>query len=86
MSKESVMAEYPDLSIGQSETVTPETTTETALWPGWRESGHHQPGWRRNHTAVKEDKILPMLLAFAEPPSPLAADGVEQLEKLLSEN
>ena len=37
-------------------------------------------------TAVKEDKILPMLLAFAEPPSPLAIDGVEQLKKFLSEN
>ena len=37
-------------------------------------------------TAVKGDKILPMLLAFAEPPSPLAADGVEQLKKFLSEN
>ncbi|MEY8209636.1 hypothetical protein [Corynebacterium sp. MNWGS58] len=36
-------------------------------------------------TAVKEDKILPMLLAFAEPPSPLAIDGVEQLKKFLSE-
>ena len=31
-------------------------------------------------TAVKEDKILPMLLAFAEPPAPLAIDGVEQLK------
>lgn len=37
-------------------------------------------------TAVKEDKILPMLLAFAELLSPLAIDGVEQLKKFLSEN
>lgn len=37
-------------------------------------------------TAVKEDKMLPMLLAFAEPPSPLAIDGVEQLKKFLSDN
>ena len=35
-------------------------------------------------TAVKEHKILPMLLAFAEPPS--AIDGVEQLKKFLSKN
>ena len=37
-------------------------------------------------TAVKEDKMLSMLLAFAEPPSPLAIDGVEQLKKFLSDN
>lgn len=31
LSKESIMAEEPDLIIGQSETVNPETTIETAL-------------------------------------------------------
>lgn len=34
-------------------------------------------------TAVREDQILPLELAFAEPPTPLAVDGAEQLEAFL---
>lgn len=36
-------------------------------------------------TAVRDDAILPMLLSYAEPPGPLAVDGLEQLAGYLEE-
>lgn len=36
-------------------------------------------------TAVKEGKIIPMLLAQAEPPTPMAVDGLERLHDALKE-
>ncbi|QGU05629.1 ABC transporter substrate-binding protein [Corynebacterium comes] len=36
-------------------------------------------------TAVKNQTIFPMLLSFAEPPSPLAVDGLEKLSEYLEE-
>ncbi|MDH2456606.1 ABC transporter substrate-binding protein [Corynebacterium bovis] len=36
-------------------------------------------------TAVKEHRILPMLINFAEPPTPLAVDGLEKVTKEVSD-
>lgn len=37
-------------------------------------------------TAVRHDAILPLLLNFVEPPTPLAVDGLEKLDQFLKEH
>lgn len=46
------------------------------------DSTDHIPG-SNSLRAVREGKVLPMLLNYAEPPTPLAIDGVEKIKKFV---
>lgn len=39
----------------------------------------------KNTTAVKRGRVLPLLLNYAEPPTPLAVDGVEKIHAFVKE-
>lgn len=39
----------------------------------------------KNTTAVKRGRVLPLLLNYAEPPTPLAVDGVEKIRAFVKE-
>lgn len=39
-----------------------------------------------NSNAVRENRIMPLLLNFAEPPTPLAVDGLEKVDEFLENN
>lgn len=75
VSPEQVADKNPDIIIALYTAGNPEDAKQAIM-------DYHAA---KNTTAVKRGRVLPLLLNFAEPPTPLALDGVEKIRTFVEE-